>query len=347
MRALRFSEKKVPTMRLLHRRAFTLIELLVVVAIIALLIAILLPALGKAKEQSRRSVCLANLKAVNSGWHIYGAEYNDAIELGWDPNCGDGGWGGTSYATPNGALDMRETSFLYWYNGPPYPAPPTIDPNAAADFLGNGRLIQTGSVTGQASFNCPSALTLGALPGNFAMSTEWPPRDVRNQMGQRAPGSTVPASVIAQYWAESKSTISRRPCPPTNDSTWGDNIALAWRISLQQPNPPTFANVYQTFPGVRATHPKFREIHTLAILSDLAGGEKYIDAVHGNGLNVSYADGSAHWIPKNKIQKDPVTGNVILNTDSFYNAGWGSGTNVVNNLYPKYSIPLWEAFDRN
>ena len=46
------------------RRGFTLIELLVVIAIIALLAALLFPAIGKAVERSRRSVCSANLKEL-------------------------------------------------------------------------------------------------------------------------------------------------------------------------------------------------------------------------------------------------------------------------------------------
>lgn len=57
-----------------QRRAFTLIELLVVVAIIALLLAILLPNLAAAREQGRRAKCLANLKGIASASILYAAE---------------------------------------------------------------------------------------------------------------------------------------------------------------------------------------------------------------------------------------------------------------------------------
>lgn len=58
-------------------RAFTLIELLVVVAIIALLTAVLLPALGKAREQGKRTKCLANLHQIAVGWNLYLEEESD------------------------------------------------------------------------------------------------------------------------------------------------------------------------------------------------------------------------------------------------------------------------------
>lgn len=54
-----------------QRRGFTLIELLVVISIIALLIGITFPALGQARETSRRAKCLANLKSLGQGFMLY------------------------------------------------------------------------------------------------------------------------------------------------------------------------------------------------------------------------------------------------------------------------------------
>src|SRR4051794_2521778 len=63
----------------MRRRGFTLIELLVVVAIIALLIAILLPSLGKARESARRTVCGTHLKSQGTAFVLYANQYGDQL----------------------------------------------------------------------------------------------------------------------------------------------------------------------------------------------------------------------------------------------------------------------------
>jgi prepilin-type N-terminal cleavage/methylation domain-containing protein/prepilin-type processing-associated H-X9-DG protein len=64
------------------RHAFTLIELLVVVAIIAILMAILMPALNRAREQGKRTVCHGNLKTLTLAWIMYADENDGRIVNG-------------------------------------------------------------------------------------------------------------------------------------------------------------------------------------------------------------------------------------------------------------------------
>jgi prepilin-type N-terminal cleavage/methylation domain-containing protein len=79
-------------------RDFTLIELLVVVAIISVLIAMLLPALGSARDQAKKAVCQSNLTQIVMACQFYGDDYTDylpqAVQL--QPKAFST-WGGTCW----------------------------------------------------------------------------------------------------------------------------------------------------------------------------------------------------------------------------------------------------------
>ena len=73
----------------MRRSGFTLIELLVVIAIIAILAALLMPALERARDKAQSAVCTSNLHQMHIGAMMYGNDYDGSAPYQWPQYC----WG--------------------------------------------------------------------------------------------------------------------------------------------------------------------------------------------------------------------------------------------------------------
>ena len=108
-------------MQMTRERAFTLIELLVVIAVIAVLMAILMPALNRAREQGKRAACLNNLRQMALAWNVY-ADENDSKMVNGNTGTGTANRDGTCWvywpgrnATEQARLDGIRRGLLFPY----------------------------------------------------------------------------------------------------------------------------------------------------------------------------------------------------------------------------------------
>jgi len=273
------------------RQGFTLIELLVVVAIIALLIAILLPSLGRARELANRSTCAANIRGIIQSMVIYSADNVDTFPL-----------------TPNVNGSTTTASYI---NLPSQGATVNSDPNVEIQNNYSGLANGTATIPAQAS-SAPTRLLWILV--------------LRNQTGTKSflcksdpavTGAALLSDTNSKYYGDFTSTsLSYSIAFPWANTTTSSGAGGWWKNTTAS----DIAVMSDMAPQSGSTGGGVTR--NTAALRGAAGAPKvYSSNNHaGDGQNVGFADNHVEY------GKDPFVGQ---SADNIWTAGSSNPSQIL------------------
>ncbi len=291
------------------RMWFTLIELLVVIAITAVLAAMLLPALNRAKWQANRAACMGNLKQWGIAAFMFGDDHDGRVPRGIDwyaDACGSARCTGPTAANPT-----REISAHFWHTNPGgWPGSKhqrSPEQHVSYGGIGTWRMGENGVLAALGYFKDARLL--------YCPGTDRPPWSYGNQRWYADTDLAWHSTPVSKYWEDvtsgrgtgniwSDSSIATSYARFLYGRKWyeisnyPDEHPVTARVEKYWRNP-KFADVAMKWEGSSARNRDYSPLMWACARGN--GAIPHAWAGEQPGTNGVMIDGSARWISKQEL----------------------------------------------